>query len=143
MLKVKDILKTKGNNIWSVSPEATVYEALEIMAEKKIGALVVLKDEKLAGIFSERDYARKVILLGKSSKDTPVGELMTSKVYFVQPEQTVEESMALMSTHHIRHLPVLDDNDLVGVISLGDAVNAVMTAQKITIQDLTNFITGS
>lgn len=143
MLKVSDVLKTKGSNVWSVSPETTVYRALEIMADKKIGALVVLEGEKLAGIFSERDYARKVILRGRTSRETPVGELMTSEVFTVSPDKSLEECMALMSAIHARHLPIVESDRVIGVMSLGDAVKAVMEEQKVTIQDLQNFITGS
>jgi CBS domain-containing protein len=143
MLKVKDVLESKGSNILSISPKETVYKALEILAEYDIGALLVIEEGQLVGIFSERDYARKVILKGRSSKETPVGELMTSKVYSISTDKTIEECMALMTTTRSRHMPVFEDNKLVGVVSIGDIVNAIIAEQKITIQDLENYITGS
>jgi len=143
MLKVGDVLKSKGTNILSISPKETVYKALEIMAEHDIGALLVIEEGQLVGIFSERDYARKVILKGRSSKETPVGELMTSKVYSITTDKTIEECMALMTTTRSRHMPVFEDNKLVGVVSIGDIVNAIIAEQKVTIQDLENYITGS
>ena len=143
MLKVMDVLKTKDNNIWSVSPQETAYKALEIMADKNIGALLVIDDEQLDGVFSERDYARKVILKGKSSKETKVGELMSSPVFSITPEKSIEECMALMTTTRHRHMPVIEDGNLIGLVSIGDVVNAIITTQKITIQDLNNYITGA
>jgi CBS domain-containing protein len=142
MLKVKDILKTKDNNVWSISPQETAYKALEIMAAKNIGALMVIHDGQLVGIFSERDYARKVILKGKSSKETSVGELMTTTVYSIAPNKSIEENMAIMSASHSRHMPVIEDDTLIGVVSLGDIVNSIITSQKIEIQDLKNYIAG-
>lgn len=142
MLTVKDVLKIKSNDIWSITPEATVYRALQILAEKDIGALLVIDKGNLVGIFSERDYARKVILKGKSSKDTSVGELMTSHIYSIGPEKTIEECMSLMTKIRSRHLPVIEEGKLIGVVSLGDVVNAIITDQKITIKDLESYITG-
>lgn len=142
MVTVRQCLQSKGGDIWSIRPEISVYEALEMMAERDIGALLVLEGEKLVGIFSERDYARKVILQGKSSRDTWVSEIMTSRVVFVRPEQTIEECMALMTEKHIRHLPVLDGERLVGVISIGDVVKAIITEQQFVIEQLEHYITG-
>jgi CBS domain-containing protein len=143
MLKVGDVLRSKGTEIFSISPKETVYRALELLAEHDIGALLVIEDGELVGIFSERDYARKVILKGRSSKDTPVGELMTTKVYSITTDKTIEECMALMTTTRSRHMPVFENNKLVGVVSIGDIVNAIINEQRITIQDLENYITGS
>jgi CBS domain-containing protein len=139
---VRDLLKTKGSDVWSVSAEATVYETLGLMAEKSVGALLVLQAGRLIGIISERDYARKVELKGKSSRDTTVSEIMTVKVAYVKPQNTVAECMALMTDKRIRHLPVMDGDHLVGVISIGDVVRAVIAEQDFTIQQLENYITG-
>jgi CBS domain-containing protein len=140
---VKQILKEKGPQFWSVGPDTMVYDALKLMAEKNIGALLVLEKGKLAGIMSERDYARKVILKGKSSLDTPVREVMTPKVFFVRPEQTVEECMALMTDKHFRHLPVMVGDEVVGVVSIGDVVKASLDEKDFMIKQLENYITGS
>ena len=142
MLKVRDVLQAKGTDIWSIAPKATVYEALEIMADKNIGALLVVVGEELVGIFSERDYSRKVILRGKSSRETLIEDLMTRDVYVVNIDDTIEKCMALMSTAHCRHLPVLEDNQLVGVLSIGDIVNAIIGEQDIKIHDLEKYIAG-
>ena len=142
MITVRDILRTKGNQIWSVSPDVTVFSALELMAEKNIGALVVTDGENLAGIFSERDYARKVILKGKASKETSVREIMTSEVTTVRPSQSVDECMALMTDKRIRHLPVFEGDKLVGLISIGDVVKAVISEREFTIKQLESYITG-
>lgn len=142
MITVRDILQVKGNQIWSVSPDATVFSALELMAEKNVGALVVLDGENLAGIFSERDYARKVILKGKASKETSVEEIMTSDVTTVRPGQSVDECMALMTERRIRHLPVFEGEKLVGLISIGDVVKAVISEREFMIQQLEHYITG-
>ncbi len=138
-----DVLKSKDNNIWSVSPQETVYKALEIMADKNIGALLVIDEGRIFGVFSERDYARKVILKGKSSKETNVGELMSSPVIYIYPEKTIEECMTLMTATHHRHMPVIEYGKLIGLISIGDVVNAIITSQKTTIQDLNNYINGA
>lgn len=143
MLKVQDVLRAKSKNIWSVSSRETTYKALEILAEKDIGALMVIDEGKLAGIFSERDYARKVILKGKSSRETSVGELMTREIYSITPDKTVEECMALMTTIHCRHVPVFENNQLIGVVTIGDVVNAIINEQQIKIHDLEKYITGS
>jgi CBS domain-containing protein len=140
---VNDILQHKGFDLWFVAPEATVYDALSLMSDKDIGALLVLENDQLVGIFSERDYARKVILQGKSSKITPVKEIMSTKVYFVSPEQTLQECMAVMTDKHIRHLPVLRGEKLVGVISIGDVVKAIIYDQEFTIEQLEKYISGT
>lgn len=142
MSKVMDVLKTKDSNIWSVDSQETAYNALEVMASKEIGALLVIDNGQLVGVFSERDYARKVILKGKSSKETTVGELMTTPVFFMSPEKSIEECMALMTEKRIRHMPVIDAGKLIGVVSIGDVVNVIISAQKIKIQDLENYVTG-
>jgi CBS domain-containing protein len=142
MPTVKDILATKGYTIWSVAPEATVYQALELMADKDVGALLVLDGGRLVGIFSERDYARKIILKGKASRDTPVRDSMTTRVVTVPPTDAVEDCMALMTDHRVRHLPVLDDGELVGIVSIGDVVKAIISEQGFMIKELENYITG-
>lgn len=142
MLKtVKQILEGKGHEIWSVSPEDNVYDALKKMAEKNIGALLVLEDEDLVGILSERDYARKVMLKEKSSMDTPVRDIMTPRVLYVRINQSIEDCMALMTDKRIRHLPVFDEDKLVGVISIGDVVKAIISHQEFVIEQLENYIT--
>jgi CBS domain-containing protein len=143
MTTVSQLLQAKGSDVWSVMPGTSVYDALALMAEKNIGALLVLDGDELAGIFSERDYARKVVLRGKSSKDTPVSQIMTSKVVCVRPDQSIEECMALMTDKRIRHLPVLEDNRVTGVISVGDVVKAVISEQSFIIEQLENYITGA
>jgi len=142
MLTVRDILQGKGNQIWSVSRGSTVFDALKLMAEKNVGALLVVDGEKIAGIFSERDYARKIILKGKASKDTPVAEIMTAEVTTLRPEQSVEECMGLMTDKRIRHLPVLDGEKLVGLISIGDVVKAIISEREFIIKQLESYITG-
>ncbi len=139
---VRLILKNKGSQIWSLAPDATVYEAIVMMSEKNVGALLVVSEGKLVGIISERDYARKVILQGKSSIETLVGEIMTSPVIAVTPGHTVDECMQIMTSNHIRHLPVLEGEKLVGAISIGDLVKAIISTQADTIQHLDNYITG-
>ncbi len=142
MKTVRDLLNSKGYAIWAVSPHHTVFEALQVMAEHNIGAVVVLEGEELLGILSERDYARKVILHGKTSRTTPVHEIMTPRVITVRPEQTIEECMALMTEHHIRHLPVMDKGKLIGVISIGDVVKAIISEQEFVIGQLETYIMG-
>ena len=143
MKTVSTLLQSKGGDVWSVSPGTMVYDALALMAEKNVGALLVVEADRLVGIFSERDYARKVILHGKSSRQTPVGEIMTSKVVYVRPEQTIEECMALMTDKRIRHLPVLEGDRLAGVISIGDVVKAIISEQEFMIAQLENYIAGT
>ncbi len=142
MKTVKQLLQAKGTAVWSIGPEAWVIDALKLLAEKEIGALVVVEAGQVVGILSERDYARKVSLQGKSSKTTRVGEIMTEKVVFVRPEQTVEECMALMTNKRIRHLPVMAGDKLLGVISIGDVVKEVISHQEFLIGQLENYITG-
>src|SRR5713226_5287719 len=143
MTTIRQILGTKGRDVWSVSPDTTVYDAIKLMADKNVGALVVFEGDRLAGIISERDYARKVILKGKSSKETPVKEIMSVEVITIRPDQSIEECMALMTIRRIRHLPVLEEKKLVGVISIVDVVKAIISEQEFTIKQLENYITGS
>ena len=143
MTTIAQLLNAKGKQIWSVEPKATIFEALEIMSEKGIGALLVMEDGKLKGIFSERDYARKVILKGKSSKETPVGELMTKKVFYIDPQKTINDCMAMMTAKRIRHVPVIEDNQVMGIVTIGDVVNQIISEQEVTINHLENYITGS
>jgi CBS domain-containing protein len=139
---VASILKKKGDAIWSVQPTATVYEAIALMAEKSVGALLVVSDGKLVGIISERDYARKVVLQRRSSSDTLVREIMTGTVITVTPDHSVENCMKIITEHRVRHLPVLAGDQLVGVISIGDLVNAIITEQAETIGHLHTYISG-
>lgn len=138
---VKQILDHKGHDVWSVAPDQSVYEAIALMSEKGIGALLVMNNDKLAGIITERDYARKLILEGRSSRDTPVSDVMSHKVVCVRPEQPVEECMALMTEKRIRHLPVLDHKQVVGLVSIGDLVNAIIQEQQFVIDQLQHYIT--
>ncbi len=143
MTTVAQLLQDKGRAVWTIAPDAMVYDALSLMAEKNVGALVVVAGQRVVGIISERDYARKVILKGKFSKDTPVREIMTDKVYFVRPAQTVEECMALMTAERVRHLPVLEDEQLVGLISIGDVVRTVISEKEFLIKQLEHYITDN
>jgi CBS domain-containing protein len=140
---VKDILKLKGNEVWSVTPEARVYDAIEKMADKHVGALLVMAEGKLIGIISERDYARKVILRGKSSKLMQVKEIMATPVIFVGPDHTVQDCMRIMTEGHIRHLPVVERETIQGVVSIGDLVKRIISAQEETIQHLEQYITSA
>jgi len=142
MKKIRNILKNKGNTIWSVKSDDTVFEALKIMADKHLGALLVIDDEQLVGIISERDYARKVILRGRFSHATAVSEIMSTKVVCAQLDQGVDECMALMTDKRVRHLPVLDEGKVVGVISMGDLVKAVIAEQQFVIEQLEHYISG-
>ena len=139
-MKVSDILKAKGSNVYSITSGLTVLDALKAMGEKNIGALLVIEDEKLLGIISERDYARKIVLKGKSSNETLVKEIMTEKVIVVSPDDNIEKCMELMSEKHIRHLPVVKDAKVTGIISITDVVTAIIASQKETISHLQNYI---
>ena len=144
MKTVRHLLQVKGVEIWSIAPDASVYEALQLMADKNVGAVLVIDGKgELAGIVSERDYARKVELEGKITRGTPVREVMTEKVVCVRADQSIEECMALMTAKRIRHLPVLDGARLAGVISIGDVVKAVISEQEFMIEQLANYIAGS
>jgi len=140
MKTVSQLLQGKGGSVVSVTPQSTVFDALKLMAEKNIGALLVMSEGKLDGILSERDYARKVILLGKSSHELEVREIMSDEVVTVTPVQTVDDCMALMTGRRIRHLPVLDNGKVIGVLSIGDLVKAVIAMQQQTIQELESYI---
>ena len=143
MKTVRELLRNKGYHVWSIGPDATVYEALTLMAGKDVGALLVLDNAgQLVGILSERDYARKIVLKGKTSRETPVREIMTEKVVWVRPDQTIEECMALMTNKRIRHLPVQEEGRLLGVISIGDVVKDIISEQEFVIAQLENYITG-
>lgn len=142
MKRVKDILEVKGRDVWSIEPGASVYDAMKLMADKGVGALMVIEGAKLVGVISERDYARKVILEGRSSRTTQVREIMTSHVLYAQPEQNIEECMALMTDKRVRHMPVMDEGQLVGVISIGDLVKSIITEQKFIIEQLERYISG-
>ncbi len=140
---INNLLQKKGADIWSTNPDATVFEALQVMAEKDIGAILVIEDYQLVGIFSERDYARKVILEGKSSRETLTREIMTKDVFTIQASQSVADCMTLMTEKHIRHIPVFEANELVGVISIGDVVKEIISEQGFVIEQLENYITGN
>ena len=142
MRTVKDLLRSKGHAIWSVGPNDTVYAALGLMAEKNVGALLVLDDGQLVGILSERDYARKVVLKGRTSRETPVREIMTENPICVLTTQTIDECMALMTDKRIRHLPVLENDQLIGLISIGDVVRDIISEQEFMIEQLEHYITG-
>lgn len=139
---VRELLKEKGHDVWSIGPEDSVYDALVLMAEKQIGALVVIEGGAPVGLLSERDYARKLVLAGRASRDTPVRDVMTRRVFGVRPEQTVEECMALVTDKRIRHLPVIEEGELTGVVSIGDLVKAIIADQQFIIEQLENYISG-
>ncbi len=142
-MKVKDILKAKGNISLSVAPDTLIFDALHLMSEKNVGALLVMEDAKLVGIFSERDYARKIILKGRTSLDTEVREIMTEDVFTVTPEETIDQCMILMSKKRIRHLPVVQSNQVVGVISIGDVVKFIIEEQETVIEHFKVYISGT
>lgn len=140
---VKELLEEKGSNVWTINQNETVYNGLLMLAKKDVGALLVIDDEgKLVGMFSERDYARKIVLFGKSSKDTRIEDMMTTEISVVKPENTIQNCLALMTKKKVRHLPVIAENKLVGIVSIGDAVNRVITDQEETIHNLEDYIYG-
>ncbi|RME83135.1 MAG: CBS domain-containing protein [Caldilineae bacterium] len=139
---VRQLLASKGHRVWSVPPNATVYEALSLMAEKNIGAVLVMDEEGICGIFSERDFARRVGLAGKQPTQTPVKEVMTRRILVVHPEQTIHQCMALMTEKRLRHLPVVEGEDLVGLVSIGDVVKAVISDQEFMLGQLETYIMG-
>ena len=141
MATVSDILRGKGQEVWAVSPEDTVLNALKLMADRGIGAVLVTEGGQVRGILSERDYARKVVLQGRSSANTPVKDIMTSRVFAVTFNHSVEDCMSLMTEKRIRHLPVMDEDKLVGVISIGDVVKMMLAEKSVIIDQLTNYIT--
>jgi CBS domain-containing protein len=139
---ISTILKIKGSGVWSVAPDRSVYEALEIMADKEVGALAVITEGKLVGVISERDYARKGILKGRHSRETRVAEIMTSPAVFVTPQHTVDGCMAVMTDRRIRHLPVVEDESVIGIVSIGDLVKWIISDQEVTINRLVEYISG-
>ncbi len=140
---VRNILKSKGNTIFSITPFHSVYNALELMVEKNVSSLVVMEADKLIGIFTERDYARKVILKGKASRETPVGDIMSGNVITVNSESTIDDCMQLMTSKFIRHLPVVDDGKMIGLISIGDVVKYIIEEQKFIIENMEQYIGGT
>jgi len=139
---ISEILKQKGAAIWCVSPETTVFDAIQMMADKNIGALLVTTEDRLVGILTERDYTRKVALKGRASKQTAVKEILSGEVISITPAHTVDECMRLMTVHRVRHLPVIDDGKIIGIVSIGDLVNWIISAQNSTIHQLQTYITG-
>ncbi len=142
MITVKQILDEKGTNAWTISPEAAIIDALKLMAEKSVGALIVVEKGHVVGVISERDYARKIAKSGSFSNNSPVKDIMTPYVYGVHPANTAEDCMALMTDKHIRHLPVIEKEKLIGVISIGDVIKSIMSQQEVTIQRLEDYIMG-
>ena len=142
MTSVEKLLKTKGSDTWSIAPQATVYEALQKMSDKDVGAVLVIDEGTLVGIFTERDYARKLILRGKLSRNTAVSEMMTQDVLYVDPQNSIEDCMVLMTNKRVRHLPVMDDGKLVGIVTIGDAVKQIISEQESTIEQLEKYIAG-
>ena len=142
MNTLSQLLHGKSSEVWSIGPDDSVYDAIHLMAEKGIGALVVLKDETLVGIISERDYARQVVLKDRSSRETLVKDIMSDKVVYADPDQTVDECLALMTEKRFRHLPVMDGDQMIGLVSMGDLVKTIIAEQKVTIDQLERYITG-
>lgn len=142
MITVDELLRVRSGDLWTISPQAKVFDALKLLAEKDIGALLVVENEKLVGVFSERDYARKIVLKGKTSVETPVWEIMTQNVIAVTPEHSLDDCMTLMTNERIRHLPVVAQGKLIGIVSIGDIVKAIIQESGKTIQDLQHYIVG-
>lgn len=142
MKTVRELLQTKGDRVWTIGPDASVYEALGLMADRDIGALLVMQDGKPVGLISERDYARKVILKGHSSKDLTVRDIMTRRVVCTNPDQTLDQCMAVITERRVRHLPVIEDGGVVGLISIGDLVKAIIDEQQHVIEQLEHYISG-
>ena len=140
MHTIRHLLNIKGHKVWTIGPNASVYDAIALMAEKEIGAVVIMEGSRIAGILSERDYARKVILEGRASKETRVAEIMTTRVYHAQPHQSIEQCLGVMTEKRIRHLPVLDNGILIGMVSIGDLVKAVIASQQFMISQLETYI---
>ena len=143
MQTIRQLLEVKGRQVWSINAESMVFDAIRMMADKGIGALLVMRNGDVVGILSERDYARKVILAGRSSRDTPAADIMTTAVLYALPEQTVHDAMALMTDKRVRHLPVIDDARVAGIISIGDLVKAIIAEQEFVIEQLENYISGT
>jgi CBS domain-containing protein len=139
---ISSLLHRKSSALWTVAPESTVFDAIKLMAEKNIGALLVMSGEKLAGVFTERDYTRKIALAGKTSRETRVGEVMTGQVTTISPDDFVEDGMRLMTEHRVRHLPVVEGTKVIGVISIGDLVNWTISTQSAEIEQLEQYIAG-
>ncbi len=142
MKRIQTLLKKKGYDVWSIAPDASVYDAIHLMAEKAVGALIVMDGPNLVGVISERDYARKIILEGRSSENTKISEIMSSEVITVGPDNRIEECMAMMTERRIRHLPVLDGDEVLGVISLGDLVKYIIAEQQFVIEQMERYING-
>ena len=141
-MTVRDLLAQKGSDIWSIAPDSSVYDAVKLMADKGVGALLVMEGDRLCGIVSERDYARKVVLKGRSSDKTPVKDIMTAKVLYVGQKRSIEECMALMTEKRVRHLPVMEDERLIGILSVGDVIKAIVSQQEFIIEQLESYIKG-
>ncbi len=142
MKTLRHILTAKGDQVFTIGPDTSVFDALGEMSERDVGALIVMDDDKIVGVFSERDYARKIILAGKASRDTSVREIMTTRVVYARPELTLEECLALMTDKRIRHLPVMQDENLVGVVSIGDLVKGIIDDQRFLISQLESYVSG-
>jgi len=139
---VRQLLRIKGTDVWCIPPEATVLDAIKLMAEREIGALIVTEHDSVVGMLSERDYARKVLLKGRSSRDTPIRDIMTTNVIFAEPDQDVDHCMTVMTEKRVRHLPVLEEGRLIGIVSIGDLVKSIISEQQETIEQLENYIRG-
>lgn len=142
MKTLRRVLEAKGHDVYSTTPDTLVFDALREMADRDVGALIVMEDGRVVGIFSERDYARKIILVGKSSRETPVRDVMTGRVVYARPDLTLEECLALMTDKRIRHLPVMKDDELVGVVSIGDLVKGIIDEQRFIISQLESYVSG-